>query len=148
MIWGSMAWNGCGNLEFIEGIMNKERYLDIVKRNVAASARKLSLSRRYKFQQDSDPKHTAKIVSAWFKEKKIKVLDWCPQSPDLNPIEHLWAHLKIKVREQNPRNIHDLKEVVQQEWDKIDAEVTNRLVESMNRRCQAVIDAKGGHINY
>lgn len=91
MIWGCMSWNGCGLFEFIDGIMNKERYLDIVKKNVAASARKLSLSRRYIFQQDSDPKHTSKIVTKWFKDKKIKVLDWCPQSSDLNPNEHLFC---------------------------------------------------------
>lgn len=59
-----------------------------------------------------------------------------------------FAHLKIKVREQDPRNILELKEIITEEWEKIDPQVTKNSVESMNRRCQAVIDAKGGHINY
>lgn len=75
-------------------------------------------------------------------------MDWCPQSPDLNPIEHLWSVLKIKVREQNPRNIRDLKQAIVSEWDKIDSNVFKKLVESIPRRCQAVIDANGGHIPY
>lgn len=143
-----MSYAGAGTFEIIDGIMNKEKYLDILKRNITTSARKLGLSRQFIFQQDSDPKHTSHIVSKWLKDKRIKVLDWCPQSPDLNPIEHLWSQLKMKVREQNPRNINELKEIVKQEWDKIDPQLTKNLVESMSRRCQAVIEAKGGHINY
>ena len=28
---------------------------------------------------------------------RIRVLDWPVQSPELNPIEHLWQHLKKKL---------------------------------------------------
>ena len=28
---------------------------------------------------------------------RIRVLDWLEQSPDLNPIEHLWQHFKKKL---------------------------------------------------
>lgn len=67
MIWGSMAWSGAGTLEFIDGIMNKEVYVDILQKNLKSSARKVGLSRRFIFQQD--PKHTAKFTSAWLKKK-------------------------------------------------------------------------------
>jgi len=50
------------------------------------SASKLSMGRRFTFQQDNDPKHTAKRTTQWLKQKKVSVLAW----PDLNPIENMW----------------------------------------------------------
>lgn len=143
-----MSWGGVGTLEFIEGIMTKDVYLDLLKRNLKQSATKLIMGRRFTFQQDGDPKHTGKIIPKWLKDNKINILDWVAQSPDLNPIEHLWSILKRRVAEQRPTNLASLKEVISDEWWKIDEKVTRPLVESMPRRISAVIAAKGGHTRY
>jgi hypothetical protein len=102
------------------------------------------------FQQDNDPKHTSHQASKWFKQNNINVLKWPAQSPDLNPIEHLWYHLKwqLNAYEHPPAGMHELWEQVQMEWDKIPKEVCRNLIESMPRRIEAVIKAKGAQTKY
>lgn len=148
MVWGSMSANGVGTIHFIDGIMNADVYVDLLEQNLKQSVSKLGLGRRFIFQQDNDPKHTSKKAKQYFAKNKINVLEWPPQSPDLNPIEHLWEILKRKVREEQCSNISAFKTHVKQVWGKLSPDITASLVESMKRRCEAVIAAKGGPTKY
>lgn len=148
MVWGCMAASGVGNLVFIESTMKKEDYLNILSHNVAPSVEKLSLPQNWIFQQDNDPKHTSKIVKEWLLYRTPKTLDHPPQSPDLNPIEHLWDYLDKKVRERSISSKDDLKVALQDEWSKIPPEYTKKLIESMPRRLEAVIKSKGRQTKY
>ncbi|CAJ0951774.1 unnamed protein product [Ranitomeya imitator] len=88
-------------------------------KNLCSSIKDLKMGRHFIFQQDNDPKHTAKETKAWFKRQKIKVLQWPGQSPDLNPIENLWKELKIKVHMRHPKNLDNLEKICVEEWAKI-----------------------------
>ncbi|GBL75493.1 Transposable element Tcb1 transposase [Araneus ventricosus] len=94
LVWGCMASSGMGNLEFIDGTMNKYVYLDILKRNLKQSASNLGISRHFKLYQDNDPKHTADVCKLWVLYHCPGVLLPSAQGPDLNPIEHVWDYLQ------------------------------------------------------
>ena len=99
-----MSSKGLGRLHFIDGIMNSDMYIEILRDQMMPSAREV-LGRRYLFQHDNDPKHTSKKVTAFLKQKKVKLLAWPPQSPDLNPIEHLWEEMERRRIGENAWNL-------------------------------------------
>lgn len=148
MVWGCFAWGGVGKLVKIDGTMTADSYISILKRNLKESARKVGLEKKFIFQQDNDPKHTAHKTKAFFQTSRIKVLEWPPQSPDLNPIENLWSILDRNVDKGDVTNRDKLFEALETAWSQIKPQHLKNLVESMPRRLQSVIEAKGGHTKY
>lgn len=148
MVWGCMSASGTGNLEFIETTMNRFGYLNILKNNLRNSAQKLGLEGSFIFQHDNDPKHTSMVVKEWLLYNVPKQLKPPPQSPDMNPIEHLWDELEKRIRGHNINNKEELKQALQIEWAKIEPTTTKKLVDSMPRRMAAVIKSKGGPTLY
>uniref|UniRef100_A0AAQ4PAV4 Tc1-like transposase DDE domain-containing protein n=1 Tax=Gasterosteus aculeatus aculeatus TaxID=481459 RepID=A0AAQ4PAV4_GASAC len=99
----------------IEGKMNAAMYRDILDENMLQSAQDLRLGLRFIFQQDNDPNHTAKITKEWLRDSSVNVLEWPSQSPDLNPIEHLWRELKMAVHRRSPSNLMELERLCKEE---------------------------------
>jgi len=148
MIWGCFTWSGIGNLVKIIGILTADMYIDILRKNLEALLLQVGLEDNFVFQQDNDPKHTAKIAQTFLKSSRIKVLDWPPQSPDLNPIENLWSILDKKVDKTGVTNTESYFVALKEAWEELDKKYFRNLVESMPKRLQAVIKAKGGHTKY
>lgn len=147
MVWGCMAANGVGNLVFIDSIMDHKAYLQILKDNLQESREKLGLPDDFLFQQDNDPKHTAHNVRLWLVYNLKNQLHSPPQSPDLNPIEHLWDCLERRIRQRTITSKNMLKEVIMEEHN-ISPDVTQKLVQSMPKRLAETIKRKGYPTSY
>jgi transposase len=98
MIWGCMFWEGVGMLKDIKGRINGDQYVTILDGPLQQSLREYGKKKDQAiFQQDNNPKHTYKKARNWHNEHGFRCLDWPAQFPDLNPIKHLWQHLKQQL---------------------------------------------------
>lgn len=109
------------------------------------------------FMQDNAPIHKAYIIRDWFRARGIDVMEWPPYSPDLNPIENLWALLKAEIYRLYPdlvgapntiATLDYLIRCAMNTWDIIGEELLNKLIDTMEHRVKAVIDANGWYTKY
>ena len=103
--------------------MQKNR--QILIHHAIPSGRRL-IGPRFTFQQDNDPKYTANKVKRYLKSKEdqgvLELMEWPPQSPDLNIIEAIWDHLDRKTTKFTGRAVGSPSERMQQHFRRCSAE--------------------------
>jgi transposase len=108
----------------------------------------------YFIVEDNLKAHTAKKPTAVRAAHGIERIEWPPSSPDLNPIENLWAICKRKVwkRMGDPSTRVRTKEeyiaLCQREWEGLDWAGVDKMIEEMPERIRKCLEAKGGHTKY
>ena len=151
MVWGCISGAGYGELHLVDGIMNKEQYVKIMEESLLGTFKTLGLKKSDTiFQQDNDPKHTSKLSSEWFAHRHIKVLPWLSNSPDMNPMEHVWAYLQTHVQQRHalPTSKASLWNAICEEWAKMDDGFLAQLYAGMPARVAALGAAKGWYTSY
>ncbi|GFX40671.1 transposable element Tc1 transposase [Trichonephila clavipes] len=150
IMWGCFSWFDLGSLVPVIGKMNSEMYADILDNAALPTLWQYFGEGPFLLQQDNCPIHTSRLAQTWFDEMGVQKLDWPSQSPDLNPIEHLWVKLERRLRSQlnPPSTLQLVTSAVMDAWKAIPVVTYQKLVESLPKCVQAVIDAKGGPTSY
>ncbi|KAG2212059.1 hypothetical protein INT46_009433 [Mucor plumbeus] len=153
MVWSCFWAGGLGPLVFIDGNMNQESYIDVLSQYYIPWVLDLykNEDKVFTFQEDNATCHTGAYAKWWKRSYSMNVMEkWPAQSPDLNPIEHVWSELARKLRRRKNliHNTEELRRELLLAWENIDVEFTAKLIESMPKRCQAVIDSKGDVTKY
>ena len=94
--------------------------------------------------------HKTNLIKDFLARNKISTLDWPPQSPDMNPIENLWAMVKSRRQKKFgiPKTKRELIEQVFQIWDEIDETMLDSLSDSIESRLLEVIRLGGKPTKY
>jgi transposase len=156
MIWGCMTWTGLGLMVAIDGNLNSESYIDLLEEALPGSILKWKQKQVLPprdvmiFQQDNASCHSSRATQEYLREVQLNVLPWPVMSPDLNPIEHVWAQLKKRLSYQRftIKTKQDLKAAIAHIWEQFPPEAVQTLISSMPSRLEAVRKARGGHTKY
>ena len=104
---------------------------------------------RYIWQHDGAPCHTSRSTSEYLQQKAIRmIVDWPPQSADLSPIENLWDFLKEKVANRKSQNVEEIWRYTEEEFYQIPNDYISKLYQSLPKRVEAIIKAKGFNTKY
>lgn len=149
MVWGAISSQGVLELQFPSTKMNSNEYISVLNGSLLNFLRQ-NRKKKFVFQQDNARIHVSRETKAWMASMKIEVLDWPACSPDLNPMENVWAILVRRVYENNRQfeTIAELKQKILHEWDNLQMGVIENLYSSMNNRIFEVIQRNGGKTHY
>jgi transposase len=104
------------------------------------------------FMQDGAPAHTARATMSFLAPHFSTLWSkgvWPGNSPDLNPIEHLWPILQDSVFvKPRPRTRAKLIQRVVETWDSILLVLIRKLVFSFPARVMACLSNNGSHTKY
>lgn len=139
--WGAISYDK-KIIHVFDQTMNADIYVNILKTNL----KNIYEADNYLIY-DNDPKHTSAKAKTYLTNNEINILDFPPCSPDINPIENIWAIYKHNIAKINPKNIDQLKQTMLTEWNNIDQEIIRNSIDSMPVRLQKIIIAKGSYID-
>src|SRR5579871_870770 len=149
-IYGCFSEEGFGNIYCFIDNLNAELLCTIYKTTLLPSARKFFGRDNHSWflQEDNDPKHTSGKAESWRDEHQVKRISWPAQSPDLNPMENVWAVLKANISNYKLTSVKDLIRIIKKEWKALDNIFAKNLVVSMKNRITMLLSNKGDHIYY
>jgi transposase len=153
MIWGCISYGRRGPLVRIPS--DRRKGVDYVQLVLSGPLWEFYVERFNEMggavvMEDGAPIHRSRAAQDFRDQNSMETLPHPPQSPDLNPIEHVWKRLKTMVNKclTRSKNAEELWVALQEEWVKIDIEFINSLIESMPRRAQAVYEVQGKSTKY
>lgn len=143
MFWGCFSWYGLGPLKAIDGSMRTDPYIELLTEELLPELEASTVP--MVFMQDNAPCHKSRLVMAFLEKERIPTLEWPPQSPDLNPIENLWAIIKARRQKKFgiPTSRDQLIDQVYEIWLEITPELCQKLAMSGVNRLEDCIKVNG-----
>ena len=141
-IWAAISSTGIKEIHVFKENMDTDKYIHILRSNLLTI-----YNPEYFLQYDNDPKHTSSKSLTFLRKNNIKIIDFPPYSPDLNPIENIWGLLKRALLKHKNQWV-TFEDHIINEWNNISKNIIANTIKSMPKRLQQIINNKGDHIEY
>ena len=143
-VWGAFSARGKTTLHFFTRAIDSEAYKDILNEFLVEEANALYPDGWF-FQQDNARPHVSASTRNFLNSRGVNVIGWPSLSPDLNPIENVWALMKHEVEQREATSVAELKVVIQDVWDGIDLE---NYWSHMSNRIETCLTLEGATTKY
>ena len=148
-VWACFGAQGQGYMHVFEENLTADMMKGILKEHLFDAAETLAQpDQEWYFLHDNGPQFKARLVQDWLESKSVRCIEFPPYSPDLNPIENLWAVLAREVEKTPCSTVEELGDCVLRVWKDASKPLMKKLVASMPQRIEAVIEVAGAHTKY
>jgi hypothetical protein len=145
MFWGAFNAKWQSPLMKIEGRLNSERYVQILlDSGMIPENDQIWGSGRWWFLQDGASCHKSAHTMNFLRSCSVHLIDHPPRSPDLNPIENIWAIIKDKLSKLKLLSKNEIIENVEKIWEDVSRETRTKLARRMPVRLRKIKRSKGG----
>jgi hypothetical protein len=149
-VWGAICFDRILVLEKVSNNFDRDQYLELIQKHEGILFNSIENST---FMQDNAPIHMKHTVRDFFTRTKYPHIKWPARSPDLNPIENMWGHIKLRLDKLIDQNGEATKE--EQLWERVqkvaselDSNYFGKICLSMPKRIQIVINKNGHYSKY
>ena len=147
-VWTAISWNKKFPLCFYKRNLDSPFYISILKDCLVRRWPKRTYNRLYYLAHDNATSHMTQETSQFLADHNIPVLlDWPPNTPELNPVDKLWGSIKEYVREKRPRNQAQLENTIEEAWNAIPQSTIQNWILHNKTVCQQLIDNQGATIS-
>ena len=150
MIWGGISRRGQTPLYVYRldrgETVTAEAYVECLEENLLSVMDGKFCKGKWRLLQDNARPHTAGYTFDFFDENGVKVMVHPPYSPDLNPIEKVWAWMKAEIGQTTYKDIASLIKVVVKKWDSMTIAYQNSLIDHHMSVVKKVYDVGGAYV--
>lgn len=160
-VWACITAKGVGSIvTFKQNITSDYYFEECLKDELHTSVeRTIGVDGTWYFVDDNAPTHRTHDVQEWLENPNpprqrrnlrppVLRLPHPAKSPDLNPIENIFAVLKRNIEQRRPSTSDELEEAIHEEWANFPDELCKKTIRSMSARLQAVRDANSHATGY
>ncbi|GFX52802.1 transposable element Tc3 transposase [Trichonephila clavipes] len=150
MVWADIMMDGRTDLHFFDTeSVTAQKYRDEVLEPYVRLFRG-AVGPDFIFMDDNAACHRAVLIDDFLETENIQRMSWSANSPDLNPIVHVWDMFgrHIAALLHPPSSVTELKRALQNAWNRLSPQLIHHLIASMVNHYAACLADRGDNTPY